>query len=1028
MSGSVHSRGGRRRLALAGVASLVLSVLVAAPVSAAGPTYEEVSDSVGMGFSHVVGTTCVPPIGVGSAWGDFDDDGDVDHFITNRGGANGMFRNVGDTNGDGLPNFEDVAVAAGVDDPLGSGHGAVFVDMDNDGDQDLYVTNHGGNTLYRNDGDTNSDGIPDFVDITTTAGVADGGRAITAAWGDFNNDSLLDLYVAKHIECGGAEENSQDHLFMNLGGGVFTDATSYLCDGLATCPEVEGLGFTAAWVDYDNDRDPDLYLVNDNIVNAHEPNRLWRNDGSDGAGGWDFTEVSASVGADTSLNGMGLGVGDYNNDGFFDFAFSNGGPSVLLQNNAGSFTDVSVASGVNAATEGTVTWGTAFFDHDFDGDEDLYIVAGNIHTGGIPNIFLDNNADGTFTDISDASGLADRGKGRSATMNDFDADGWVDVWVGNYNQPSSLLRNRGADEGFTNNWVAITVEGVESNRDGIGTRIELTSASGTQIREINSGPTHGGGDQRVAWIGLGADSSADLVVKWPNGVDQTITGVTLNQYTHLVEPASGPAGEVNGYVFRDLDGDGIENGSDGPMAGVSVSVDDSGGNNFSATTNSLGVYSVLGVDPGSATVTYTTPTGAVLTTGNAVQVVTVVDGGSVAAADVGYEPPPSGDLSGRVFNDLDGNGVEDGSDTGLAGVAVSVTDFGGVVHAASSDSNGDYIVVGLAPGDASVVHTTPAGFSVTTGNASQTVNVVVDQTTAAASVGYQSVSMTQPDIRRIQGDDTIEAGTTDTITVVVDGYETGATWSFEASGLTVTSQTLVTARRVALTVVADASASVGRSDITITNPGGLSDTLVDGIEVLAGAGGGEIVGHVFGDLDGNGLKDGSDAGLSGVSVTITDFAGSVFAATTDTSGNFAVGGLADGDATVDFATPASHTLTTGNSSQTIAVIEGVSAAAADVGYLPPATPAPDLVRISGSGAVFQGTSAVVRVVVTGFVAGGTWTVSGTGVTVTNVVDLGGRVELTLDVAVDAPVTQRDLTLVNPDGQSDTLLQAIVVRP
>ncbi|MCP4942456.1 MAG: hypothetical protein GY924_10830, partial [Planctomycetaceae bacterium] len=146
----------------------------------------------------------------------------------------------------------------------------------------------------------------------------------------------------------------------------------------------------------------------------------------------------------------------------------------------------------------------------------------------------------TFTDASVASGLDELGRGRSASIVDFDQDGFVDVFVGNFGVPSKLYRNDAVAQGNTAHWLTITVEGSESNRDGIGTRLLLTVNGVTQIREINTGPTHGGGDYRAAYFGLGAETSGSLEVQWPNGVVQTLGTVTADQQLHLVEPASTP--------------------------------------------------------------------------------------------------------------------------------------------------------------------------------------------------------------------------------------------------------------------------------------------------------------------------------------------------------------------------------------------------------------------------------------------------------------------------------------------------------
>jgi hypothetical protein len=240
---------------------------------------------------------------------------------------------------------------------------------------------------------------------------------------------------------------------------------------------------------------------------------------------------------------MGLGVGDYNNDGWLDMAFSNIGPNYLLRNQGdGTFADDSATAGIQRkfVSEGSksITWGTVFFDHDNDGLLDLLFVAGDMGDAPLtqPDAFFGNNGDGTFTDISDSSGLDHLGNGRNASMVDLDGDGFVDVFIGNFGEAPLLMHNLSRKLGSTNHWLTVTVEGTVSNRDGIGTRLTLTTPDGvTQIREINSGPTYGGGDYRAAYFGLGDNTVGQLTVRWPNGVVRNLGLVTADQELHLVE-------------------------------------------------------------------------------------------------------------------------------------------------------------------------------------------------------------------------------------------------------------------------------------------------------------------------------------------------------------------------------------------------------------------------------------------------------------------------------------------------------------
>jgi hypothetical protein len=525
---------------------LLSCLLLLAVTTASSQTYfRNVMVETGMNFDHILDGTCPnPPIGIGSAWADYDNDGDLDFYITNKGAPSVLFRNEGDTNADGIPDFIDVAASLGVDEAGQSTHSVVFIDYDNDGDQDLYITHWGGNTLYQNR--LMETGSVAFLDVTATAGVGNADRAITAAWADYDADGYLDLYLAKHFDCMPNIRESRDALYKNNGDGTFTNVSQYLCsDGSLTCDQLNlSHAFTAGWFDFDNDNDLDLYIASD-VVAAGYPNILWRNDGPDGSGGWLFTDISFESGADYSINCMGLGIGDYDNDGFYDLAFSHSEGGYLLRNdgNGVSFTDVSIPAGVRRTHtpngDIAVTWGTVFFDYDNDQWLDLFYVNGNIGSNPTPqpDAMFQNNQNGTFLDISAISGLDDDRRGRSASICDFDQDGFVDLFIGNYGWPTCLFRNdMGYTMGNTNKWLAFTAEGDVTNRDGIGARFYVTTPDGiTQMRDITSGPTVGGGDHKAAYFGLGQHATAEVSVRWPTGVVQDLGTIAANQRLHIVE-------------------------------------------------------------------------------------------------------------------------------------------------------------------------------------------------------------------------------------------------------------------------------------------------------------------------------------------------------------------------------------------------------------------------------------------------------------------------------------------------------------
>jgi len=516
-------------------AGFLLLLLPLTGISRLSVLFTDIAAESGIVESHAHVADCFAPLATGSAWADVDNDSDIDLYVTNHGGPNRLYLN----SGPGLPSFVEVAEVYGVALAEVISNGVVFIDYDNDGDQDLYVLNLYGNNLFANQ--LMESGSLGFDDVTATAGIGDGGRAVTAAWGDFDKDGFLDLYLVKHKKCQ-LDPDNQDHLFHNNGDGTFEDVSHWLCGGSPTCAQLEGTGFSAAWVDYDNDGDADLYVANDAIEDYYH-NVLWRNDGSDGNGNWTFTDVSEASGSGVRINSMGLGVGDYNNDGWFDFAVSSIGDKVLLKN-MGDGTFQEVAREANVHMPRGITWGTVFFDFNNDGWEDLYFTNGviNPNPGVAPNMFYLNNWDGTFIDISTVSGLDDSGHGRGASIVDINGDGFVDVMLTNLYEEPKLFLNRSPELGNTNHWLTITVEGsFGGNLDGIGTRLTLVRPDSiTMMREITSGPTHGGGDYRAAFFGLGGNEGGYLTVRWPSGFTEEIGYILANQKLHIVEPVPTP--------------------------------------------------------------------------------------------------------------------------------------------------------------------------------------------------------------------------------------------------------------------------------------------------------------------------------------------------------------------------------------------------------------------------------------------------------------------------------------------------------
>ena len=531
--------------------------------------FDEVSEQAGIVYSHYRDLLDIIPLGAGVVIFDYNGDGLQDIYVTSTPdlaglvadseGENALFRN----NGDGT--FTDVAGEAGVGDAEAKGNGGCAADYDNDGDQDLFVANWGASRLFRNEGGGT------FVDVAESAGLADPDstyRSMGCAWGDYDRDGALDFIVVRHID-----ESNPDAftkrlyffdvrplaMFHNNKDGTFTEVTSLL--GATSNPEhtegaygrIWGAGFQPAWVDFDNDGDLDLYVINDFGEYIH-PNVLWRNDGPAAGGSglgkeWTFTDISEQSGAGTAMFGMGLAVADYNLDGYLDMFVTNIADNVLLTNSGdGSFLDqaeeAKVAYG-EFRRQQRVSWGTVFFDYDNDGYEDLYIASGYLDTDDInrreqPNLLFRNNGEGVFGDVSGISGAADWGTGRGVAYADFNGDGCLDLFVANLGrsadtgEPVRLFQNRCH---WGNNWLLVNTDGTASNRDGIGARITLTAGGHTQIREITAGASNSSQNMLPAHFGLGkAEVIDEIRVQWPSGTVQTLRDVSPNQVLTVVEP------------------------------------------------------------------------------------------------------------------------------------------------------------------------------------------------------------------------------------------------------------------------------------------------------------------------------------------------------------------------------------------------------------------------------------------------------------------------------------------------------------
>ena len=474
------------------------------------PVFLDVSKQSGIVNNRVPGIEMT----AGQSWGDYNNDGWIDLYVTDPINKNTLYRN----NGNGTFSVSDLTDQVALFNTYSQG--AIFADYDNDGWKDLLVVNWGQDHLFHNEQGTR------FVDVSLQAGIIDDRNSKSASWGDYDNDGYLDLYIANwscYPKCGRQFDGEPDRLYHNNGNGTFTEVTDFLNGGIT------GAGFIASFTDYDNDGDLDIYLVNDEFINA-AGNKLWRNDGP-GCKGWCFTQMAKEANVNAEVFGMGLAVGDYNNDGNMDFYYSNVGPMELLKNKGdGTFENVAKQAGVDFPNG--IAWGTVFLDYNNDGWRDIYLSIADTanHKDVGANKLFRNNADGTFTNVACSNESTDIRISIGVAYADYNHDGWVDLVVGNADEGYRLYKNQ-QGQSSDNHWLSIELVGAGSvNRDAVGSRVYVTTPNGiTQMQDVISGSSVMAGNDLVQYFGIGRERSADVRIRWSNGEEQVIKNVKADQ-------------------------------------------------------------------------------------------------------------------------------------------------------------------------------------------------------------------------------------------------------------------------------------------------------------------------------------------------------------------------------------------------------------------------------------------------------------------------------------------------------------------
>jgi enediyne biosynthesis protein E4 len=498
----------------------------------------------------------------GVAFIDYDNDGWPDIFLVNGSTLEDLKTGKSPTsmlyhnNHDGT--FTDVTEKAGLA-VRGWCMGAAVGDYDNDGWDDLYITCLTGSFLYKNNGDGT------FRDITAQAGVGNPGRwGTSAAFGDYDRDGFLDLYVANYVDldlnnlpkfgstpfckyrgiavsCGPRGlAGSRDRLYHNNGDGTFTDVTEKM-----NIDKGSYYGLGVVWADYDGDGWPDIYVANDS-----SPGLLYHNNE-----GKSFTEVAVTAGVAYSDDGreqagMGVDFGDYDNDGFPDLVktnFSDDANNLYHNNGDGTFDDRAGAAGFGTVSVPFLGFGVRFFDYDNDGWKDILIANGHAnpqvdeHSFGITYaqraLLFHNLKDGRFEEVGLRAGpaLAQRWVSRGLAVADLYNDGALAVLISNLDGSPTLLRNVSKPSGH---WIRLKLVGTRSNRDAYGARVEIVAGELKQVDEVRANSSYLSASDARLHFGLGGATRVEgVIVRWPSGLVEKVASVAVDRETVIREGA-----------------------------------------------------------------------------------------------------------------------------------------------------------------------------------------------------------------------------------------------------------------------------------------------------------------------------------------------------------------------------------------------------------------------------------------------------------------------------------------------------------
>ena len=511
--------------------------------------FQEIGQEIGLDFVHSIGAdemkNIVESVGGGAAFFDYDQDGYIDLYTCSgtwiegfsksdkpkRSSGNHLYQNQKDGT------FLDVTKKAGVGGPWYS-MGITVGDFNNDSFPDIYLSNYGPNTLLKNNGNGT------FTDVTKRANIAGGKEcSVGAVWLDYDNDSMLDLYVGNYLNFDPeykyyyapdgfpgplAYDSQPDILYHNNGDGTFDDVTKKM--GIV---DIDGRAMGVGAADYDNDGFMDIYVANDHTVNY-----LWHNNE-----GKEFIDVGTMSGTAFSQAGeatvsMSVDFADFNGDQLLDIFISDDNYCSLYENlGNGIFSDISYSSGISVASGQFVGWSSSFLDFDNDGDADIFKANGELkHTYGQEDQLFENINGSKFKDVSVERGqyFEEEYVGRGACLGDYDNDGDIDIYIVNLNSQGMFLRN---NKGNQNNWLILNLVGNSSNKDGVGARIKMIAGGKVQTTQKKSTTGYLSQNDSRIHFGLLQNKNVERIeIKWPSGKFQELENIKANQILTINEP------------------------------------------------------------------------------------------------------------------------------------------------------------------------------------------------------------------------------------------------------------------------------------------------------------------------------------------------------------------------------------------------------------------------------------------------------------------------------------------------------------